>query len=68
MEANVRNLAAHEIVSVTATSIRTLTGLTPEYIMKRIKLSFNYAGIAVRNEQWESYDQMNKQIIDRMKI
>ena len=66
VEATVRNLAAHEIVSITADTIRILTGLTPEQIMRKIKTAFTYAGMNIRSEQWKSYDYMNQQIIDAM--
>ena len=66
VEATVRNLAAHEIVSITADSIRTLTGQTPDQIMKKIKTAFTYAGMNIKSEYWYSYDEMNRQIIDSM--
>lgn len=66
VESKVRNLAAHEIVSITADTIRSLTGLTPEQIMKKIKTAFTYAGMNIRSEQWKSYDDMNQQIINAM--
>ena len=66
VESNVRNLAAHEIVSVTPEMIQRLTGYTPEKIMRFVKTAFTYAGINVKTEYWNSYDDMNKMIMDSM--
>ena len=55
-----------KIVSITADSIRTLTGQTPDQIMKKIKTAFTYAGMNIKSEYWYSYDEMNRQIIDSM--
>lgn len=66
MESKVRNLAAHEIVSVTPEMIHRLTGYTPERIMRFVKNAFAYAGINVKTEYWNSYDDMNKMIMDSM--
>ena len=66
VESKVRNLAAHEIVSVTPEMIHRLTGYTPERIMRFVKNAFAYAGINVKTEYWNSYDDMNKMIMDSM--
>ena len=67
VEENVRNLAAHEIMAITDTQIQVLTGRTSLDIMNDIKQIFDYTGITIRNEYWDSYDEMNKLIVERMK-
>ena len=63
VEENVRNLAAHEIMCITDREIRQLTGFTSEQIMRKIKNVFPYTGINVREDFWNSYDEMNAEII-----
>lgn len=66
VEDNIRNLAAHQIVSVTEESIRKLTGFSSAKIMDMIKKAFEYAEMNVKPEYWSSYDDMNEVIIGRM--
>ena len=66
VEIHVRNLAAHEVVSIKDETIRKLTGLTGNQIMNRIKDIFVYTGINVKPEYWNSYDDMNKKILEIM--
>ena len=66
VEENIRNLAAHEIVSVTDETIQKRTGFTAQGIMNRIKQLFAYTGIQIRNEFWNSYDDMNAKILERI--
>lgn len=68
VEENIRNLAAHEIVSVTEETIVALTGFSSEKIMAMIKELFNYTGISIRKEYWNSYDEMNTEILKRMSV
>lgn len=68
VEKNIRNLAAHEIVSVTEETIVALTGFSSEKIMAMIKELFNYTGISIRKEYWNSYDEMNTEILKRMSV
>lgn len=68
VEKNIRNLAAHEIVSVTEETILALTGFGSEKIMAMIKELFRYTGISVRKEYWNSYDEMNAEILKRMSV
>ncbi|WP_461880644.1 type III-A CRISPR-associated CARF protein Csm6, partial [Fusicatenibacter sp.] len=68
VETNIRNLAAHEIVSVTEETILALTGFGSEKIMAMIKELFHYTGISVRKEYWNSYDEMNAEILKRMSV
>ena len=68
VETNVRNLAAHDIVSVTGDSIKALTGFSGEKIMNMIKELFDYTNIRVKKEYWDSYDKMNEEILKRMNL
>lgn len=68
VEENIRNLAAHEIVSVTEETIVELTGFGSGKIMAMIKELFNYTGISIRKEYWNSYDEMNAEILKRMSV
>jgi CRISPR type III-A/MTUBE-associated protein Csm6 len=63
VETKVRNVAAHEIVSVTDQWIKGRVGMTPEEIMKTLKRILMHAGINIKPEYWNSYDQMNQQIV-----
>lgn len=66
VEENIRNLAAHQIISVTENLIIEKTGFTPKKIMDKIKKTFVYGGINVKKEYWNSYDDMNRIIIDKI--
>lgn len=68
VEKNIRNLAAHEIVSITDDIIKQKTGFSSKGIMDRLKKCFSYSGIHVKKEYWNSYDDMNEMIIARMNI
>lgn len=68
-EEKVRNLAAHQIVSVNEETIRKWTeGHDAEQIMNDIKKAIGYAEIIdiANKEVWNSYDQMNEVIIRLM--
>lgn len=66
VEAKIRNLAAHEIVSVTDNSIEELTGFSGEAIMKKIKKLFHYTDMNIKEEYWNSYDDMNRKILNKI--
>lgn len=68
VEEAIRNLAAHQIISVTNESIRQRTGFTAVQIMDMIKRLFSYTGISIKKEYWNSYDRMNQMIIEKMSI
>ena len=65
-EEKIRNLAAHEIVSVNDEMIRQYTELNSQDIMNRIKQLFHYTNIPVRQEYWKSYDAMNDMILKKI--
>lgn len=62
IESKVRNIAAHEIVSVTNSWIKSRTEMTGEDIMKLLKRLVAHAGIRAKTEYWNSYDDMNAAI------
>ena len=59
IETKIRNVAAHEIVSVTSEWIHSKTGMSPENILKLLKRLVISAGIKVKAEYWRSYEDMN---------
>lgn len=64
VEENVRNMAAHEIVSITEEKLQKILGnnTTFNQIFKAIKSLVVYAGIKITNEDWNSYDKMNEKL------
>ena len=67
-EEKIRNTAAHDIVSVTEITIKNRTGFSADKIMQMIQKLFIYTGIKIKKEYWDSYDQMNQAIIQKMEL
>lgn len=68
VEKRARNIAAHEIVSVTENFIIERTGgFTSKQIINNIKKALAYTGINISNEDYNSYKQMNEDIKSRIK-
>lgn len=67
IEEAIRNLAAHEIVSVTADTIIEKTGFTGVQIMDKIKEMFTYTEINLEISDWNAYNAMNEKIIQCIK-
>jgi CRISPR-associated protein (Cas_Csm6). len=63
VEQNIRNLAAHQIVSVTDKWFVDKSGKSPEEIMNIIRYLFVQAGVGAKNDDWNTYDVMNDPII-----
>lgn len=63
VESAVRNVAAHEIVSVTDCWFRQETGKTAQEIFALLQYLTGKAGIQVKKEDWESYRKMNEKIV-----
>lgn len=63
VEENVRNMAAHEIVSISDEDIEKYTGFRAEQIMEKIHELFKYTGFSIQDTVWDSYDNMNEIII-----
>ena len=66
VERNVRNMAAHNMVSVSEDKIKQILGFTTDNIMLYIKKCFNYTGMKIQDKQWYAYDYMNTKIIERI--
>ena len=66
VETNVRNVAAHEIVSVTDAWIYHKTHLHAEDIMKLLKRLVISAGVKAKNDYWNSFDDMNCVIVKNL--
>jgi len=63
IEKNIRNLAAHQIVSVTEQSVIDKTGKSSQDIMNIIKYLIVQAGVGARKDDWDTYDKLNQMII-----
>jgi CRISPR type III-A/MTUBE-associated protein Csm6 len=63
VEEKLRNMTAHEIVCVTEDTILQLTGFSVTQIMKDLIGAFNYTHIKVSSDSWNSYDDMNQELI-----
>ncbi len=63
VEEKVRNVAAHEIVSISDEQIEKTTGFRAEQIMDKIHELFQYTGFSIPDTVWKSYDKMNEYII-----
>ena len=67
IEEKIRNLAAHEIILVTDEEIKSKTGSTSLNVIRDLRKGFIYAGMNIKKEDWESYDEMNQVILAKMK-
>lgn len=63
VEQSVRNLAAHQIVSVTAEWFIEKSGKSADDIMNIIKYLLVQAGVGAKKDDWNTYDSMNQLII-----
>lgn len=66
VEEEIRNPAAHTMVSVSDEWIRRRTGHTSDEILALLREAFTYSSFNVKNSQWNSYEEMNKDIIEAM--
>lgn len=66
VERVLRNEAAHQVVSVTEEVICKKLGMSSDEVMEMIREAFPMAGMPITEEQWRSYDVMNRVIIERM--
>ena len=68
IEEKIRNLAAHQIVSITNESIQKILNekITMEKIFKYIQTLTIASSVKTDKECWESYDKMNEYIIDKL--
>lgn len=68
VEKKIRNYAAHEIMTVTEEKIERDTGVKPEEILKIMESLAIRAGIRVEREYWNSYDEMNRKLLEEISI
>lgn len=69
VESNLRNKAAHEIVSINESIFKQYSqGLTMDQVLKTIQKLIGYTGLKIQNHFWDSYDTMNNIIIDKIKL
>ena len=66
VEEKIRNVAAHQVTSITDEKIKSETGYTGQQMMNLIKQLFQYTGINVKSEYWDSYNDMNQKIIAKI--
>ena len=66
VEEKVRNLAAHDIVSLDSNAIKNRTKFTPVQIMDMIKKLFSYTNFSIKSEYWNSYEDMNEELKRRI--
>ena len=62
VEKRIRNVAAHEVVSVTEEWIKEKTHMTSEQIFQTIVYLMKEAGVNVTEQALRSYDDMNAHI------
>ena len=66
IEQKVRNVAAHNIVSVTPEWIKERTGKSVADIFWLLKYICEKVKINTRKENWKSYDFMNAKIMEEI--
>lgn len=66
VERKIRNIAAHDIVSVTDKWVMQEAGLSIEKILEHICYICGMVKINTKEENWDSYDRMNQYIIERI--
>jgi CRISPR type III-A/MTUBE-associated protein Csm6 len=66
VEHDIRNPAAHEVMSITDEGIKKLTGYSGKQIMSYIRKGLDYAGFRFKGASWDSYDEMNHVIVEAM--
>ena len=64
VEYGVRNLAAHEVVSITDEGVKKMTGYSSKQIMSYVRRGLDYAGFRFKGASWDSYDEMNRVIVE----
>ena len=63
VEVSIRNLAAHQIISVDDSVICKKTGFNSSEIINMLIDAFKFTKINIKKEYWNSYDDMNDRII-----
>lgn len=68
VEANIRDLAAHELESFSEQKILDITGMSGKAIMQNIRSLFGYAWYKIPKDGWNNYKKMNEFIIGSIQI
>ncbi len=66
VEANVRNMTAHNLISVTEAWVKRNCGYTPEEIFEMLKQYMKKLHFKISDADWNSYDVMNQKIIEKI--
>lgn len=66
VEQCMRNLAAHQIVSITSDWFKEKSGKSSDDIMNIIKYLLVQADIGAKNDDWNTYDYMNRLIVEHL--
>lgn len=66
IEKDVRNISAHNLVSITASWVKKYSGYTPEEIYGFLKNYVKKLRWNIKKEDWNSYDAMNEIIIGKI--
>ena len=66
VEEDIRNLAAHDIVSLDSDYIREKTEFTPVQTMDMLKILFSRTNFSIKKEDWSSYEDMNEELKRRI--
>lgn len=64
VESTVRNMAAHNMIPISDTWIKKRTGYTSKEILDLIKKAFLYTSYNIKEEYWDSYNEMNEDILN----
>lgn len=67
VEKSVRNISAHNLVSITEKWVKKYSGYEPMEIYFMLKKYVKKLGWAIKKEDWKSYDTMNTMIIGKIK-
>lgn len=66
IEREVRNVTAHQMVSVTEEWIQKMVKMSSKEIVNLLKRLAVYSGIPVKKEYWNSYDDMNALLVEKL--
>ena len=67
VEQKVRNLAAHQIVSINGDFFKKTAGLSAEEMCHKLEELFSLSCVQLSSKAWDSYDRMNDFIIQKMR-
>lgn len=68
VETEVRNITAHQIISVTDEWIKKKVMMRSDEILAKLKKLAVSSGIKIKNDYWNSYDDMNSKIVELIKL